>query len=474
VCSVFGAIITNPNSEMRGTLTEIFSSCMERGKDSWGLTYQKGVVIYEMKSHKDIATFHSFAFVDQREFLPMTIIGNRRGEPTSEWVKEKSIEDVQPFRSPNKQWAVTHNGTISNDKEILAELKIDPPTRIDSYCIGAAFEEYGFRETVTQKLNSGSAFAILAMQKGVQGLFFATNYKPLFVRRFSFGYVFASQKKYLMAPNEDLNTLIENCSPIEIPPYTAGFMKGNGHIDTFDLYATKYTRKRVLVVCSGGLDSGTVAWMYHKQGYEVELFHLKYNCHAESEEIKAVRALGEVIGCQVHEVSTDFFSKCAPSSLTEDRGINVEGSGEAGAEVATEWCPARNTVLYALALAFAEAHNHDIVALGGNIEESGAFPDNEQEFTNKWNDLSPYAVKPYSKIEITSPFAAMVKHEIVKLGLELEMPFELTYSCYKGEEKPCWSCGPDFMRKKAFEMNGVVDPLFAKNNQDPKEFTPHA
>ena len=456
MCSIFGAVVTDPSACAQEVLSQIFEASKERGSDSWGLMYQKGGEIVSQKSCD--SSKPDFSFLKSLE-SPAIIIGNCRGEPTSEWVLEKSAENIQPFQGPNGQWCVTHNGTISNDKEILIDLEITPPTSIDTYAIGAAFEEYGFRHSLAYKLNSGSAFAILAMQKNVEILYYGTNFKPLFARKFNFGIVFSSQKKYLMLPGEGINDMMRS-SPVEIPPYTAGLVHKDGTLfNSFDLYPSKGTRKKVLVVCSGGLDSSTVAWMYHKQGHEVELFHLKYNCHAEGEEIKSVRAMGEAIGCQVHEVSTNFFSECAPSALTEDRGINSGRGGEAGAELATEWVPARNTVLYALALAFAEAHGHDIVALGGNIEESGAFPDNEQEFTNKWNELSPYAVKPYHKIEITSPFAPMVKHQIVKTGLDLGMPFELTYSCYRGKEKHCGICGPCYMRRRAFEMNGTIDPV---------------
>jgi len=159
--------------------------------------------------------------------------------------------------------------------------------------------------------------------------------------------------------------------------------------------------------------------------------------------------------------------------------VNRDRGGEAGAELAHEWVPARNTVMMSLALAVAEKHGYDNIALGSNMEEGGAYPDNEQEFINKLRALVPYAVAPYRNIQLLDPLGTLVKHEIVELGSEEGMPFELTWSCYEGESLPvetpsgaftdisptgpvrivhCGTCGPCAMRRRAFQMAGVEDP----------------
>src|SRR5690606_36813554 len=120
----------------------------------------------------------------------------------------------------------------------------------------------------------------------------------------------------------------------------------------------------------GRLDSGTVAWAHHASGDEVHLLHLEYGARSEEEEVRAVTALAERIGTKPLFIKTDFFQQFADSVLTNpDLSINRTGGGEAGAELAHEWVPARNTVMLALALAVAERHGFDVIALGSNMEE---------------------------------------------------------------------------------------------------------
>ena len=90
----------------------------------------------------------------------------------------------------------------------------------------------------------------------------------------------------------------------------------------------------------------------------------------------------------------------------------------------------------------------------------GGYPDNEQEFVARFQALVPYALKPYHQLKFVQPLGALVKHEIVKLGLQLGAPLHLTWSCYSGGEHHCGECGPCYMRTRAFKMNGVKDPAF--------------
>jgi 7-cyano-7-deazaguanine synthase len=160
-------------------------------------------------------------------------------------------------------------------------------------------------------------------------------------------------------------------------------------------------------------------------------------------------------------LETDFFARAARSVLTGDGEIESRRGGEHAAELGTEWVPARNTIFASLALAYAEAHDFDAIALGNNLEESGGgYPDNEQEFINKIQELTPYAVKPYRRVELSQPCGTLMKAEIVRLGHEIEAPLDLTWSCYEGGREHCGTCGPCWMRQVAHLVNGLVDPAF--------------
>jgi len=112
-----------------------------------------------------------------------------------------------------------------------------------------------------------------------------------------------------------------------------------------------------------------------------------------------------------------------------------------------------------LATSIAEDRGFDYVAIGVNLEEAGAFSDNEMMFVKKFNEILPYSTNLQNRVEVLMPVGNLMKHEIVKLGVEIGTPLELTWSCYEGGEKHCGKCGPCYMRKKAFEINGLVDPV---------------
>jgi 7-cyano-7-deazaguanine synthase len=116
--------------------------------------------------------------------------------------------------------------------------------------------------------------------------------------------------------------------------------------------------------------------------------------------------------------------------------------------------------MLANAVAYAEANNHDVIALGNNLEESGAYPDNEEEFTHLLDGVLDYAVQEGRQVRLVAPVGHLMKHEIVRLGVDINAPLDLTWSCYKDGDKHCGECGPCFMRRTAFERNGLTDPVF--------------
>jgi 7-cyano-7-deazaguanine synthase len=133
--------------------------------------------------------------------------------------------------------------------------------------------------------------------------------------------------------------------------------------------------------------------------------------------------------------------------------------GEAGAEFAHEWVPARNLLLLSVATAFAEARGISTIVLGNNLEEAGAYPDNEPEFIAKFNDMLPFAVGDGKRMNVIMPVGNMMKHEIVELGNRIGAPMHLTWSCYRALELHCGTCGPCYMRRKAFEINKLDEVI---------------
>jgi len=464
MCSVLGYIVRNPVG--RRHLLSLMTQSEERGRDSWGLQFQNQHSQYRRQGLKG----EPFPALSQFPTGSMFGVGNMRGEPTTEWVQTKSAADVQPFVSPSGNWVFTHNGTIANDKEIVTRYgEGELPTTIDSYAIGVALDAARNFQDAIESLQG--SFAIIAYHVDEPDhLYWATNYKPLYACYVDGNIFLASQVEYFNPMLGVSRNHLGVPGPVRLGPYEMGRIDAKGVI--YGRRSLKpFLQPKSLVVCSGGLDSGTVAWLYamHYQN-PTTLLHIEYGAKAQGAEIRAVEALAEHTGAELQVIRTDFFTSHAQSVLTDmTLEVNKSRGGEAGAEFAHEWVPARNTVMLALAVAIAERDGFGHIAIGSNMEEGGAYPDNEMEFINRWNDLIPFAVKAYANVQIDDPFGHYVKHEIVERGASIGMPFELTWSCYEGEKVDtdahggwelihCGSCGPCAMRMKAFEMAGVTDP----------------
>jgi hypothetical protein len=108
-----------------------------------------------------------------------------------------------------------------------------------------------------------------------------------------------------------------------------------------------------------------------------------------------------------------------------------------------------------------------VLANGIVVHNSGSYPDNEQEFGRLFNKILPFSTQNGTKIILLDPLSHVMKHEVVKIGNEVGVPWKYTWSCYGDGERHCGTCGPDFMRKTAFQRNGLLDPVFQHEWDDP-------
>ena len=400
-----------------------------RGRDSWGF-WSTGY------SYRVLSAFTAHKAPYLRVPIGRSALANLRAEPTTEWVKEKQIADIQPYEVGD--WVIVHNGTVANDKELCATYNLHPPTKIDSWIIAGMLDKLNsFPATINKLIGS---YAICAVnKKRPDQIHFAMNYRPLYLH----------QHAVLTSVQLDADDCL-------LPPYSIGMLTAGGlHIEP--LFSTP-TKDRALVVCSGGLDSTVAAAALKHQGMEVELLHYDYGCRATGPEAKATRAIADHMGVPLHIVSTPIFTDIIKGSpLT---GTGTIAAGEQGAEYAHEWVPARNLIMVSIATGIAESRGFNVLALGANLEEAGAYPDNEPQFLKQFGQLLPFAVRDGTQLRIETPVGTLMKHEIVKLGMQVDAPMHLTWSCYNTGDKHCGHCGPCHMRRIAFEINGKKDPVF--------------
>ncbi len=197
---------------------------------------------------------------------------------------------------------------------------------------------------------------------------------------------------------------------------------------------------RAIVLCSGGLDSGVVAYIAHKRHREIYLLFIDYGQPAAAREREAVYKIAQKINAKVIEVKLPTF-------------LNVEGlctkvAGVEAAETQRRWVPARNLLLLAVAVAMAEQIGAEYVYTGFNLEESCVFPDNTTEAVQLLDKAAKLFVS-HGKVKIVAPLARLMKKQIVKLALDYGL-LDITYSCDR-PDGPCGECEGCWLRKKALE-----------------------
>lgn len=469
MCSINGCIIFEKERnddeilEIERKLRGLIIAGEDRGRDSYGIVsiLRDGGIIEIKEIGKPSDSLHKKPrFVNKNTTV---VINNNRAEPTTEYIPNKTENDIQPF---GNRIIVAHNGTIANDKDLEAKYNLSRNTKIDSAILPPLFEKLwdhsleGLRQILVNEVVGSYALAIISKDRP-NTLYLACNYKPIFLDYDPKLDVlfFSSLESYLKVHEKPL--WIDNPRK-QLEPYSAIKITTDKEEEKISLWIKdERRRKKALVVCSAGLDSTVTARLMQVQGYEITLLHFKYRHRAEKREEEQVKKIAKHLGCDLMVVNTTLFKDVIKHSrLTNTyEEIVKERNGEAGVELAYEWVPARNLIFLAIATGIAEAYGYETIALGVNLEEGGAYPDNEMIFVEKLNEVLPYATNLQKKVKIVMPVGNLMKHEIVKLGLEINAPLHLTWSCYEGGEKHCGKCGPCYMRKKAFEMNGLEDVI---------------
>ncbi|MEM0199796.1 MAG: 7-cyano-7-deazaguanine synthase QueC [Saccharolobus sp.] len=460
MCSVSGVLILNPNNfeKIEKRLAGILKKAEDRGRDSFGI-----VVIQkdgEIKVRKSLGKPSEkeellYGIIDENSRV---VIANNRAEPTTEYVRQKTEDDIQPFIG--ERYIVTHNGIIANDTEIEKKYNLIRKTKIDSSILPPFLDKLwdGRVESLRNMLNEikGSFALIIGDKKNPDRIFLAQNFKPLYM-----AYDYSLEAVFFTSLDDYFD--VKPFDPVNVTklePYSIVMVNTQKQMVKVPLIKNEKSRKKILVVASGGLDSTVAATKLIREGNDVVLLHFNYRHKAEEREREAVRKIAEYLQVPLIEIDTDLFKMIGHSTLIKGGGdIVKDRSGEEGAEFAHEWVPARNLIFLSVAIAIAESNGFDAVASGINLEESGAYPDNEMEFIRLLNKLSPYATGPNKKVEVLMPVGNLVKHEIVKLGYEIGAPLHLTWSCYEGGQKHCGKCGPCYMRKMAYKINGLKDPI---------------
>lgn len=221
-----------------------------------------------------------------------------------------------------------------------------------------------------------------------------------------------------------------------------------------------------IVLLSGGMDSCvSAAEALHKYGRgHVGLLHASYGQRTEARELRAFSEIAEFYGVQDKLlVRLDYFRAIGGSALTDAKIAIPENElgapGPGGSAIPVTYVPFRNAHFLSVAVSWAEATGAGTIYIGAVAEDSSGYPDCRPEYYEAFQKLIGRGTRPETKIEIVTPVIRLKKNEIIRRGVELGAPLQLTWSCYQGEELACGTCDSCLLRLRAFAEAGVRDPI---------------
>jgi len=212
---------------------------------------------------------------------------------------------------------------------------------------------------------------------------------------------------------------------------------------------------RVIVLLSGGIDSATLLYSVLKTGRVTRAVSFNYG-QRHSVELSAARQVCAAANVSHTTIAIPRLSDALPNSSLTDRRVAVpEGHYEEESMKATVVAN-RNMILLAIAAGHAIAHGFDTIAYAAHSGDHAIYPDCRPEFIRAMRQALSWC--DWNQVDLETPFSDMTKAQIVMEGHRLGVPFELTWSCYKGEQQHCGKCGTCVERREAFKLAGVPDP----------------
>jgi len=216
-------------------------------------------------------------------------------------------------------------------------------------------------------------------------------------------------------------------------------------------------KHRAVVLLSGGMDSCVCAALARRD-YATAAVHISYGQRTEQRERLAFDRVCERLGISDRLVVRNEALRAVGGSALTDPRIAVPEAAEIGREVPVTYVPFRNAHLLAVAVSWAEVLGAEKIYIGAVEQDSSGYPDCRPAYYRAYNEVIKAGTKE-GRIEIVTPLIGMRKSEIVRLGLELNAPFDLTWSCYSREESACGVCDSCVLRLQAFHQVGVADPI---------------
>jgi 7-cyano-7-deazaguanine synthase len=220
--------------------------------------------------------------------------------------------------------------------------------------------------------------------------------------------------------------------------------------------------KKAICLVSGGLDSCVTAFLAKKQ-YDLFVLSFRYG-QRHTKELECAKKIAKAVGAKEHIIFDVDLSRFGGSSLlrSSPKPLSDHPLEDIGKVIPSTYVPARNTVFLSLGLAYAETVGAEAIFLGANAVDYSGYPDCRPEYIEAFQRVVALATKKTVEgetIRIEAPLLRLSKAEIVTLGTRLGVPFESTWSCYRGGTRACGRCDSCRLRLKGFRDAKVTDPL---------------
>ena len=221
---------------------------------------------------------------------------------------------------------------------------------------------------------------------------------------------------------------------------------------------------KAICLLSGGLDSATALAVALMAGYDVKALTIHYG-QIHKREIRSAEQIARHFGVERTEIN--FTLPWGGSALLDPEIPLPKNRNEEAMikEIPASYVPARNTIFLSLAASFAEASDARAIFIGANAIDYSGYPDCRGEYFKAFEEMIARGTKcgvEGKSIQIMAPLLHMKKSEIIRLGLTLRVPYELTWSCYEGKGVPCNECDSCVIRQKGFQEAGAIDPLLVQ------------
>lgn len=218
---------------------------------------------------------------------------------------------------------------------------------------------------------------------------------------------------------------------------------------------------KAVILLSGGLDSATALYVARRDGHEPVCLSIHYGQLHERELLAAKKIASHL---KLEHWTIPLSLPWGGSALTDPQLAVPKGrrENEISGEIPVTYVPARNSIFLSLAASLAEVKGAEAIYFGANALDYSGYPDCRPAFIEAFEEMAARGTKAGSegkRIRVVAPLLKFSKAEIVRLGAELGVPFEWTWSCYEGKEIPCGACDSCILRAKGFREAEIEDPL---------------